>query len=72
MRTIITIVIDSKGNIEVNYPATLKASTTLKVLEEVVNIVHRRHKVEQQKSRTYNKECKAYKKLIEKQKPELN
>jgi hypothetical protein len=72
MRTIITICIDDKGNIEVNYPSSLKASTTLKVMEEVLNIIHRQHKEEQRKTRLYNKECKAYKKLIEKQKPELN
>ena len=72
MRTVITIVIDDKGNIEVNYPATLKASTTLKVLEEVVNIVHRRHKHEEQLKRVYNKECKAFNKLTKNQRPELN
>jgi len=72
MRTIITICIDDKGNIEVNYPATLKASTTLNVLKEVLNIVHRQHKEEQRKRTLYNKECKAFNKLTKNQRPELN
>lgn len=73
MRTVITIIVDNAGNITVNYPSTLKASTTLDVMREVINIVGQQHRQEEMQHRHHIKEMKKLNKLLKKQKqPNLN
>lgn len=73
MRTIITICIDDRGNIEVNYPKTLRAVTALDVMQEVINIVGQQHKQEEIAHRHHVATMKKFNRLLKKQKqPNLN
>ena len=70
MRAILTITVDSEGNLTVNYSRSLQTSVALKVIKAATNIIEKEHAKEVRRHALYIK--RKYKKLIEKQKPELN
>lgn len=70
MRTVITITTDREGNLTVNYSRSLRTEIALDILQTATNIIEREHRKELRRRALYIN--KKYKKLIAKQKPELN
>ena len=70
MRAIITITVDSQGNLTVNFSKSLPTEIALKVIKAATNIIEKEHRKEVKRKALYIN--RRYKKLIAKQKPELN
>jgi hypothetical protein len=73
MKHIITISVDGRGNISVDYPRNMQALDALTVLGEAAAIVYKYGKAEERSRRMRLTQLKRLDKLIAKQKdPELN
>jgi hypothetical protein len=70
MRAIVTITVDRDGNLTVNYSKSLRTEIALQVIKAATNIIEKEHRKEVRRKALYIN--RKYKKLIEKQKPELN